>query len=159
MTPEDVGPGLYVGRVFHVSLRNANVRAKSVKGGWKYELVAEMTAEDFEMFNGHDLTGSCFEAQVECTEVAQTPGPEKPKGGPLSIEAAKKCGEPLFIEYVSSFMDAGDPIDGDTWPDRAKNFICQYCGVLSRAELDHQPTAAKRFQQLMQEFEEWTLEG
>ena len=64
-------PGLYPGKVFDVSLRNANIRAKSVKGGWKYELVAEMTAEDFDMFNGHDLTGSLFEAQIECIEVAQ----------------------------------------------------------------------------------------
>lgn len=152
------GLGLYVGKVFHISLRNANVRARSVKGGWKYELVAEMTAEDFDLFNGHDLTGSCFEAQIECTEVAQLPlveeKPDKPKGGPLSQEAAKKCREPLFQRFAHEM--AKPELRDSVQPEGlAAEFIRVSCGIESRADLDHDEQAAAAFRDLMGQFHDW----
>lgn len=92
--------GLYVGKVFDVSFRNANVRAKSVKGGWKYEFVAEMTADDFDLFNGHDLTGSAFESQIECTEVAQ---PGLFHDGPKPKKEQKPYGQEAVELYKNGF--------------------------------------------------------
>ena len=139
-------PGLYPGKVFYVSIRNANIRAKSVKGGWKYELVAEMTAEDFDLFNGHDLTGSLFEAQLECVEIAQLrlPIEEKPKGGSLSISAAMICSQPLFWKFANARND-----------EEAADYIRTYCCVESRAMIDNDENAKRKFITLMANYREW----
>lgn len=61
---------LHVGSVFQISMRNINLKGRSTKGGMIYRFEAEITEDDFDLFRGHDLTGSCFEAMVECTDIA-----------------------------------------------------------------------------------------
>lgn len=155
MTETEDQNGLHVGTVLQISARNANISAKSVKGGWKYEFKAEITEEDFLRFNGHDLTGSLFEAQLECIEIAQLPlpiepKPEAPKGGPLAESAGRLCQQPLFWDFLS--FQTGIPRCTN---ELATNYVREYCGVLSRAEIDHQPTAKHRFMELMGEFRKW----
>jgi hypothetical protein len=64
---------------------------------------------------------------------------DKPKGGPLSKEAALLCRNEAFLlwlEFEQCIEDAAT---------LAPEWIRQECGVLSRAELDTQPTAGQRF--------------
>lgn len=81
---------------------------------------------------------------------------EKPKGGPLSQKAALLCQDEAFHAYVSQFGDMGDPLPpGRDWVEISSGWLRAYCGVSSRAELDHSPEAARRFAQLRTEFYQW----
>lgn len=79
--------------------------------------------------------------------------PEKPKGGPLSKEAAALCRSPVFHKWLNEEMC----MDGDASEETAPEWIRQTCGVLSRAELDAQPTAGQRFiDEVRLPFMHWT---
>lgn len=62
------------------------------------------------------------------------PQPEPPKGGELAKLAGMFCQSVHFWE----FCRADDA-------DEARNWILRVCGVQSRRDLDHNPTAAKLF--------------
>lgn len=156
--------GLYAGKVFQVSLRNLNIRAKSLKEGMKYEMVAEITEEDFDLIRAVDLTGSVFEAQIECIEVGQrelplNDTPPKPKGGALAQSAGVLCAAPKFrtflrTEYGERWREAA-MVEGVDDLGIAAELVRHLCGVASRADLDHQPNAGKQFRDLMQQYREW----
>jgi hypothetical protein len=59
---------------------------------------------------------------------------EKPKGGPLSIEAASMCRRPEFWAWY-----------GATNEQRAADAMKQQLGITSRAQLDHNEDAKARF--------------
>lgn len=67
------------------------------------------------------------------------PEPEKPKGGHLAVLAGRWCASPFFWKFL----------DGNGWPTSnasdAANHVRNYCGVDSRAELDHNAKAASVF--------------
>lgn len=82
------------------------------------------------------------------------PKPEAPKGGALARLAGQWCQDAGFIDWL---MHAHTPQWGeaqaalpdeapDDWAAWAVRCICE---VDSRAELDHQPDAAERFQRLI----------
>jgi hypothetical protein len=78
---------------------------------------------------------------------------EKPKGGKLAQRAGIVCGEPGFKKYLLShhpYIEAlGTPAQ----------YLRSYCGVVSRAELDHDAGAAKLFDEMMREYSAWQSHG
>jgi hypothetical protein len=77
--------------------------------------------------------------------------PAKPKGGKLAQRAGILCNEGAFAAFFASrytevyLMAAKDPA----------SILRHICGVLSRAELDSQPTAADRFHEIESEYKAW----
>ena len=142
-----------IGDIFPIDMRNLNISAKSCKEGMVYFGKFEMTEDDFDRFRGADLTGSCFVAQIEVVSISA----EKPKGGSLSKSAARICEQPAFHAFVRTQLQA----DGTVWSIEFTNeevcaqYMRDYCGVQSRAELDHNPEAEARLKQLMKEFREF----
>lgn len=75
-------------------------------------------------------------------------GPPKPKGGELAKWAGILSNDPVFWEWA----DCEDAED-------AAMHIRDYCLIDSRAELDHNPEAAKIFRNMMGEFDTWRNGG
>lgn len=156
---------IYSGKTFAISFRNVNVSSKSVKGGFKYEFKGEITEEDYEQFKGADLTGSAFEAMVECVTVSNQNSPQpddKPKGGPLSQNAARMCQERDFHRYVFEIEAAEltpeivtSLAEGKTDEVLAKDYICRECYIKSRAELDHNAQAAQIYGKIKGRYLHW----
>ena len=70
------------------------------------------------------------------------------KGGTLARRAAMLCQDSRFRLYLDRRRRAKfklDIPDGTHTADDARDFICQVCAIESRTELDHNPAAAKRF--------------
>lgn len=76
------------------------------------------------------------------TYLEQPKEPEKPKGGELARLAGRWSNEPMFWRWIRT-VD-GSEIDNDM---QAAVWVREICGVLSRAELDNQESAARRFQE------------
>lgn len=76
---------------------------------------------------------------------------EKPKGGPLSKSAAQMCENLNFEDFL---LRKFYPNGGST-TESAADLLRRHCQITSRAELDHNPQAAKRFHELMREYREW----
>ena len=70
----------------------------------------------------------------ESLPVKKSLTPEKPKGGPLSIEAAAMCRNPEYLGWT-----------GHQTEDTAALAMKEYLGITSRAQLDHNADAAARF--------------
>lgn len=145
-----------------ISFRNPNITGKSVKGGWKYEFKAEITEEDYDEFKGLDLSGAEFEAWLECVVIGEE---TKKKGGPLSQNAGYLCQNPDFQRYSKQMLKEDEGYD---WPstgedielafppyDIAKRAIYHFCGVTSRAYLDHDAMAAAKYQELKGHYYRW----
>lgn len=87
----------------------------------------------------------------------EKPKEEKPKGGPLSQSAAQLCINESFQTFIAqllpnaySYLPEGKPAS-----ERAAMCVREYCSIKSRAELDHNSEAAKRFRELMHEYHDW----
>lgn len=84
---------------------------------------------------------------------------DKPKGGELAKWAGIMSNDPVFWEwldqsgYAFPFGLAANSLVRATW------LIRNECGVDSRAELDHNPEAAKIFRNMMGQFDEWKNGG
>jgi hypothetical protein len=72
-------------------------------------------------------------------EQAVQPAPKKDQRGPLCREACDYCGNAAFRLWVAEV--GSDPVSMDD----AREWILNVCGVLSRKELDAQPSAGERF--------------
>lgn len=70
---------------------------------------------------------------------------QKPKGGPLSKAAGILCSDGRFLRWLHS----QGHVDQEAAP-----FVRRFCSVESRAELDHNPEAARKFLNLKAEFEQ-----
>lgn len=70
---------------------------------------------------------------------------DKPKGGQLAKLAGMWCDEPKFWNWLNQ-SGIGISIQN---PTDAKLAIYEVCGILSRAELDSQESAAERFHNLI----------
>ena len=75
--------------------------------------------------------------------------PDKPKGGPLSQDAARICQTPEFQAFVQKRFGWGEASE-----EFAANHVRSVCGIKSRAELDHDPRAARLFSSLMTQYRE-----
>ena len=72
------------------------------------------------------------------------PNIEKPKGGALSKLAGMWCHDQEFKNWIND-----NDHEGSSWhcedANDAKFFVCEICGIESRAELDHNDWAAELF--------------
>lgn len=110
--------------------------AKGGKAGQRYAIVVVEVADD--------------ETPVNQQTRQQ---PERPKGGPVSRDAAGFCNSEVFRGYVQwsnhwDFLAA---------PDEAAQHLRDYCRIESRAELDHNPCARERYEQLKREVLAWSV--
>lgn len=96
-----------------------------------------------------DRKNAAANAALDATATAKD-GPMA-KGGPLSELAGQWCRLPAFQKWAKvTFPDVAKALPLATRPEQvAREIILQACGVLSRKELDHQDTAAMRFQELI----------
>jgi hypothetical protein len=74
----------------------------------------------------------------------EPPPPEKPKGGPIAAKAGMLCGERGFW----TFCDAANANEAADW-------LRLECQVASRAELDHDETAAAKFRDIESRYRLW----
>jgi hypothetical protein len=93
--------------------------------------------------------------------------PVNQKGGPLSQSAARMCENQKFQEFLcteyeeqfTAHVEADRGPSGNKY-EMAERYATQtlrtICNVRSRAELDHDEQAAKRFHELMREFNQRT---
>lgn len=92
-------------------------------------------------------------AQAETVPAPEPPSPHRlTKGGKLCQRAAIMCGEgsfwKFFAERYKPFVINDDIRDSPT-------FVRRFCGVTSRAELDHNPEAASKFLDLESRYKAW----
>ena len=85
-------------------------------------------------------------AEAACTD--------KPKGGELAKWAGILSNDPVFWEWL--YLERCVEVRSES---SAANYIRDICGVGSRAELDHNPEAAKIFRTMMGEFDDWKNGG
>jgi hypothetical protein len=72
--------------------------------------------------------------------------PEKPKGGKLAQRAGILCNDPAFRKFIAANLKIDrDPADYIRW----------FCGVNSRAQLDHNEYAANAFFDLEGRYKAW----
>lgn len=83
-----------------------------------------------------------------------TPVVQERKGGPLSKSAAQMCEYPPFQRFILERWDPNTPAPTDP-VELAAAGIRLWCGVTSRAELDHDVLGAQLFQNLMREYRQW----
>lgn len=73
---------------------------------------------------------------IAALKTAAQQQPEPPKGGPLSQWLAMRCKEKAFQDWLDA-EDEAEAIEKAKW----------LCDVQSRAEIDNNPQAKKRFEQ------------
>lgn len=101
-------------------------------------------------FGESDIAGSRAYA-IELMEST----PDKPKGGPLSQDAARICQTPEFQEFVAERHAAiGIDVRAISAEGLAAEYVRGYCNIKSRAELDHDARGARLFARLMAEYRE-----
>lgn len=165
---------------FQMTVMNPNPSFRARRDGDHYFIELECSKEEWEWFTDPniDRTGMVLELNGMVTHRAQKntsgsangrpsdfesenagsiPAPEtKPKGGQLSQEAGKMCCNPRFQDFIcDKYPGTWSDMYAATADERAAVCIREICGVLSRSEIDSQPTAKKRFMDIMHEFSEW----
>ena len=110
------------------------------------EVPLEMAPQVHEAFGEPMPDGSTW---VAVARIDKNATPEK-KGGKLCQRAAILCNEGAFKKFL--IIRNGLRLEDDV-----ANHIRDYCGVASRRELDHNKLAAKRFLDLIAEYEAWKL--
>ncbi|MEL7896010.1 hypothetical protein [Vreelandella neptunia] len=90
---------------------------------------------------------------------------EQPKGGKLARQAAMLCQDSAFRLYLDRRRRAKHNMtefqlpDGTHNAEDARDWLCAACEIQSRAELDHNPTAAAMFGRIRQRFLKWKQQG
>ena len=79
---------------------------------------------------------------------AVIPASDKPKGGEWAKLAGMWCADPDFWRFASENTHCGILWYVDS-PQTAKEFVCEICGIASRAELDHSESAFSLFNDLI----------
>lgn len=140
---------------FCLDLMNPNQSFSKTKDGAKYRVSFEVTQEDWQRFVDAETAGMVIEAQMMVT-ARNTKPVEKPKGGSLSKNAAMMCQESDFQNYVIyNAVSLGINPNGDPNEEDAKLYIYKYCGITSRAELDHSEVAAMAYENLKSDYLKW----
>jgi hypothetical protein len=84
----------------------------------------------------------------------ETPVQQEKKGGPLSKSAALMCDYPPFQQFMLERWEPNTPAPSNAI-ELAAHGIRKWCGINSRAELDHDEGAAQKFRDLMKGFNHW----
>ncbi|MCV6588296.1 MAG: hypothetical protein OIF57_04590 [Marinobacterium sp.] len=80
------------------------------------------------------------------------------KGGRIARAAAMLCQDAQFRLYLDhrSRIKFGLPVADGTHTDQdARDWLLRWCEIQSRAELDHNPAAAKRFHYIRQIYQQY----
>lgn len=83
------------------------------------------------------------------------------KGGRLARAAAMLCQDPVFRLYLDRRRRHKHGLSESQLPDGthneqdARDWLCQACGITSRAELDHNAYAAATFKGIRARFGRW----
>ncbi|WP_227369866.1 hypothetical protein [Halomonas sp. M20] len=83
------------------------------------------------------------------------------KGGPMARQAAMLCQDRRFQLYLDRRKRHKFGLSPDQLPDGthdqqdARDWLCQACGIESRAELDHNTDAAGMFRTIRHRFNRW----
>ena len=85
---------------------------------------------------------------IALARIDPTAQPER-KGGKLAQRAGILCGEGAFQKFSAS--RDGVAVDAEEAAERLR----EYCGVASRADLDHDEAAARKFLDLEASFKAW----
>ncbi|MGA4125514.1 hypothetical protein ACI2VP_05145 [Ralstonia nicotianae] len=95
---------------------------------------------------GHRFMAALVEVGDDEQPVQPEPAAlEAPKGGMLAKLAGMLCDQPEFWAFLNRLDANGGQIIQNA--EDAANFVRDVCGVASRAELDHNETAAQAFHQ------------
>ena len=78
----------------------------------------------------------------------------KPKGGKLAQKAGILCSEGAFAKFLTEAKIANCKDNED-----CKNAIYHVCEITSRADLDHNETAAAAFKELEASYKAWMVAG
>lgn len=85
------------------------------------------------------------------------------KGGQLARAAAMLCQDAAFQLYLDRRRRHKHGLTPDQLPDGthndedARDWLCQACGIESRAELDHNPYAAATFKGIRIRYGQWRI--
>jgi hypothetical protein len=79
---------------------------------------------------------------------------EKLKGGSLAQQAGILCNDGTFIRWAHEHATGEEEFHGMS-SEAAAEYIRFHCGVKSRAHLDHDAEAARRFRDLKADYELW----
>jgi hypothetical protein len=90
--------------------------------------------------------------EVEPEKIESTKALPEQKGGKLSRDAAFLCQTGSFHKFLIEHA-FGDAKDIETATDILRN----ECGVQSRAELDHNQDAARRFREIKSNYDAWMM--
>jgi hypothetical protein len=124
---------------------------KRIKGRKVHQIIFEVPSETwsktYEVLGEPSIDGS------EWFAVAKPKGipAQEAKGGKLAQRAGILCTEGAFQVFASEQSSVAADENG------AKQFIYLSCGVTSRAHLDHDDDAARKFHELDQEYKAWRM--
>ena len=145
---------LDTGEIFSLELMNPNPTSSKTKAGPMYRISFEVERDAWDLFMAANTNGMVLEFQGRVTETAKKPigkiAEKKVKGGPLSVECAMWCQDDLPNAYAE--------IQGYAYTGREpfKSMIYDQCRITSRAELDHNETAAYHWNRIKNDFITWT---
>lgn len=137
--------------LFSLEFMNPDITLRTGKSGPRWRFHADITQEEALIFANANLAGMIIEMQGRVTETAKKPIgkiPEKKvKGGPLSVECAMWCQDELPNTYADLLgYTGGEPM---------KDMVYDHCRITSRAELDHDETAAYHWNKIKSDFCVW----
>lgn len=116
------------------------------------EVPLEMAPQVHEAFGEPLPDGSTW---VAVARIDPTAKPEKPKGGKLAQRAGILCGEGAFITFLAEYHYNAN-LD-DVAPFDPAVVLRTICHIESRAELDHNEDAARKFHKLELEYNAWKI--
>ena len=119
---------------------------RRIKGRKVHQIIFEVPSE-----NWPEAYKALGEPSIDTSEwfaIAKMVGaaPEKEKGGKLAQRAGILCTEGGFTAFAGEKYGKG-PVD----------LIYDFCGVTSRAHLDHDDRAAGKFHELTREYDAWRI--
>jgi hypothetical protein len=151
--------------VFQLSMANPNPTSSKTKDGPIYRISVEVTREEWDWFMDTETKGMVIECEAlvshrntpardphtEDAFTGQTDD-EKKKGGPLSQRSDSLARDPEFLLYL---RDRHPNWAKSKCVDGARAFIRTFCKVDTRAALDHDSAAAKRFGKIISDYIDW----
>lgn len=162
------------GDILNISMRNFNLKSRSIKDGMIYRLEVEVDELDYDHLKTLSLTGLVAEAELHIThenadlfdqddepdkeeiEAAKV-SPYKDAGiGVRCAEANDYCKAPAFQQYMAKLSD--DPQKRSTH--YAAKQLKKLCGVTSKKALDDptQVDAIKRYTMTIHGYRQWLTE-
>lgn len=93
------------------------------------------------------------EIPVALARLGERPAEPKPKKGSMAQRAAILCGDPVYRKFLSERYENFDVTNSNA----AAKITRDLCGVESRADIDADPEAAKRWDAILGSFLAWKI--